>query len=496
MSKLRPYQQNLILGIAHLFHQGDRRVIMQCPTGSGKTLIASEIASLVRKAEPWRDILYVVPRTEILEQTSSKLEAANCRHWVLEAGVKWNEKNARGVCLAMSHTLARRAQSGLGNWRPGLIILDELHVLVEQHYRLLDMFPDAYVLSMTATPTRLDGKPLDVFGSLLQGPQVREMQKAGFLTPCICLRAQSARVSFRVRAGEYDQRQVAAEFERIMPAVPQTWRQHAQGRRTLTFCATIEQSQTLTRMYRQAGIRALHLDGTTDPEVREQGLQALRDHKIDVICNVGLFVEGLDLVETSCVTLATSTNSLARYQQMVGRGLRPSPHSNKQNLLVIDHGGNIAQHGEPDHPLDWSRLAGVPNAALSWEKLAEQKREEQRRLSALKLQHLGRLRHSMLYGPTEAPRRPQNERFADPAYEAALRGKSRAVGPRECPEWASEFAAEWNELEEQRHREGLPLPRENEPQTGYSEARILLLQAQKRAEQNAAQNEQTSAGQP
>lgn len=486
MSKLRPYQSNLILGVAHLFHQGDRRVIMQCPTGSGKTLIAAEIASLVRKSEPWRDILYVVPRTEILQQTSAKLGAASCPHWALEAGVKWNDRKARGVCLAMSHTLARRAQHGLGDWKPGLIILDELHVLVEQHYRLLDMFPDAFVLSMTATPTRLDGKPLDVFGSLLQGPQVREMQKAGFLVPCICLRAQSARVSFRMRAGEYDQRQVAAEFERIMPTVPQTWQQHARGRRTLTFCATVEQSQTLTRMYRQHGIRALHLDGTTDETVREQGLDALRNHKIDVICNVGLFVEGLDIVEVDCVTLATSTNSLARYQQMVGRGLRPSPQSNKQNLLVIDHGGNIAQHGEPDHPLDWSRLAQVPRAALSWEKLAEEKRAEQRRVAALKLQNIGRIRQSLLYGPAEAPRVAVTARFADPAYEASLRSKSRLVGPRECPQWASDFAAEWSELEEQRHREGLPLPRDGEPQTGFTEARILLLQKQRETEQSTA----------
>lgn len=487
MSNLREYQKNLIMGVAHLYHQGDRRVILQCPTGSGKTLIASQIAAIVRKDQPWRDVLYVVPRTEILQQTSEKLKAAGCQHWALEAGVKWDDRKARGVCLAMSHTLARRVQGGLGNWEPGLIILDELHVLVEQHYRLLELFPKAWVLAMTATPTRLDGKPLDVFGNLIQGPQVREMQRAGYLVPCTVVRAQAARVSFRTRAGEYDQQQVAAEFEYLMPTVPKTWVDMAKGRRTLTFCATVDQSQRLTRMYRQLGVRAIHLDGTTDGNIREQALEALRRHDIDVICNVGLFVEGLDVVEVDCVTLATATNSLARYQQMVGRGLRPSPHSGKRDLLVIDHGGNIAQHGEPDHPLDWSRLAGVPKASLVWEKMAAVRRAQMQRVREIEQQHIASLRQAVINGPTEAPQPRAAVRFSDPHYEANLRSKSRATPPRDCPEWAATVADDWHRLETERAAEGLPLPRENEPQTGFTESRVLLLLRQQQQSEQTPQ---------
>jgi superfamily II DNA or RNA helicase len=190
--------------------------------------------------------------------------------------------------------------------------------------------------------------------------------------------------------------------------------------------------------YRRKGIRAEHVDGTTPKAERKAALERLRRHQIDVLFNCALFVEGLDLIEVECIQLLTSTESLAKFLQAVGRGLRPA--RGKRELILIDHGGNSARHDCVDADRDW--YGGG--------------------------QSLDRAKKTCLCCGTiigaQANLCPAC--FKDPALTAKPsqmkqareeRAQSKATPPRPCPEWAVRVRDEWVRMEQARFAQGLPL---------------------------------------
>ena len=354
---MRPYLARMIrdLDYAWLKAAADptyRRVTVQMPTGAGKTHLAAEVVSRFVKRD--RPALYIVPTTEILEQTEDKLRRVGVVPAILKAGKHPDLHNVQCV-LAMSQTLARRTEL---DWDPSLVVVDEIHRLIDQHKAVVKRWPAAWVMGMSATPCRLDGKPLaDVTPYLVTGPTIRELQESGYLVPCRAWASGGVDMAgVRVRAGDFDSVELERRF--LAAAVDDVPRQYVRAvgrRRTLCFASGIAHSKALCRAFRDHGIPAEHVDGTTAPALRDAAIARLRSGKTEALCNVGLFVEGLDVVETEGVILATATMSLSRYMQMVGRGLRISPETRKRQLAVLDLGGNWARHGAVDADRDWSR---------------------------------------------------------------------------------------------------------------------------------------------
>lgn len=346
---LRPYQATMVQLVERAFSHGHRRLVVQVPTGGGKTVIAAEIVRRLR-----RRVLYVVPSVEIFEQTAAKLRAVGIVPELLDAG-SWPRLRDQRVVLAMAQTLQRRLVHVHGStWWPDLIIVDEAHRLLDAHVGMLSVFPSPSI-ALTATPVRLDGKLLSkTWPITICGPSVADLQRFGALCevetlelPIVDLR------SARIRAGDYEQ----ADLERRFIAghahreAARAWSQHLRGRKTIAFCPGRDLSQRLARSLRAVGARAAHLDGDTPNDKRAATLAALRAGELDVVTNCGLFIEGLDLPTVDGLIICTSTLSTSRWLQMAGRGMRAAP--GKSNLLLIDHGRCSERLGAVDATRDW-----------------------------------------------------------------------------------------------------------------------------------------------
>lgn len=434
----RPYQTSLVFEVSKLFAKGHRRIVIQLPTGGGKTQIASD---LVARANAKR-ILYIVPSDEILQQTSGSLSRGGVRHTLLVAG-KHPDLSSVSCLLAMSQTLARRLQREMfEQWKPDLIIVDEAHKLIEQHRRVLEHWP-CPVVGFTATPVRLDGKSLAaLWPVLLCGPTIKSLQRQGFLVPCRTVNAFMPDLSaVRKKGNDYDQEQLdrAYSADAVVKEAPEWWLRYAKGKRTIAFTPGIESSKRFLAAYRARGIRCEHVDGTTPSSEREAALDRLRRQQIDVLFNCSLFVEGLDLPITGCVQLLTATASLSRFMQQVGRGLRTA--SGKRELLLLDHGGNTTRHDRVDADRNWfdggKSLEEGHKTCLCCGTVIEQERN---------------------LCPS-CYRAPEPQRATTSANRTARQEKaqSKATPPRPCPAWAVAVARQWERQEQERYATGAPL---------------------------------------
>ena len=356
MAQLRDYQLDLVRKTERAFANGLRRIIIQLPTGGGKTVLMAELV----KRQGSRRILYVVPSIEIFDQTAAKLNAVGIRPTLLQAGKAPDLRNARCV-LAMSQTLAQRLLNGVFNtWSPDLVIVDEAHRLLDQHQTVLRLFRCPSI-ALTATPVRLDGKSLAaIWPTMIQGPQIYDLIEKRNLVPMTTYHLPLTDLKkVRIRAGDYETSSLSAAYENSRAADLSAiyWSKYAKDRPTIAFAPSRKVSQTLADAVSTLGMSAVHLDGSTPKREREKALEAFAQGEIDFISNCGLFVEGLDVPHVSCIVVCTSTLSLPKWLQMCGQGTRPAP--GKRDLLILDHGHCAVRLGTPDCDRDWY-IGGAP----------------------------------------------------------------------------------------------------------------------------------------
>lgn len=439
---LRPYQTETVFRIQQEFARGHGRLLVQEPTGTGKTWVGVD---LVRRAEG-KKLLYIVPRDEILEQTSQKLTQLRVRHILLKAGV-FSDLSAADCVLAMSQTLARRIADGrMDGWAPSLIIVDEARELIEQHRAVLARWK-CPVIGFDATPVRLDGKSLtDLWPHMIVGRSIRWYQRGGWLVPTRTIYATVPDLSrLHMRAGDYDQGELSDAYSttEILQGLVASWKHWAKGRRTITFTAGITASKALVSAFLAAGVRAEHVDGSTPKHQRRAALERLRTHRIDVLCNCNLFVAGLDIVELEAIQIATDTMSLARYLQMAGRGLRPSLKTHKRDVVILLHGEKLKSHGDVSAVRDWTRGGEVVEAELV-PQCARCGRE-----TAVP---------SATCAACQQAERNTPARLTPVQAERAARFASAKTPERPPPAWTGVYARQkWIELEAKRVRDERPL---------------------------------------
>lgn len=434
--RLRSYQLRLVeSAIDRTKHGG--AVVIQSATGSGKTTTAAEICA--RKCRlGW--VLYVVPRDEIHQQTIRTIGSAVRDVCTLSAGesLEWP---TQGVLIAMGLTLQARLRGGSRPMRPpSAIIVDEAHYAPAVAAALRKIWPRVPMIGLTATPTRLNDAKLAVIytDGIVAGPQYRDLIADGHLVPIRTLTASAPDLrGVRVIGGEWDAGGLGRAFSAVVGDAVTMWRQHAQGRRTLTFAATREHGQSLLARYRAAGVRAAYVDGDTPADARAKILDNLRRHSVDVVINVALFVEGLDIPEIACIQWHTSTQSLSKWLQGNGRGTRKAV--GKRDLLILDHGGNVDLHGLPDDDREWSLDDDLP-----------QKSQAPLR-SCRSCGALIRVSCARCY----PPRRGVPTVVQGDLREAAAKSPPRAVvvmptPPRACPPQLRAWRQVWDRLEVER----------------------------------------------
>lgn len=447
MVVLRPYQTDAQQRCREAFAAGHRRVVLQAPTGSGKTLIAADIIRLA--VQRGRTVLFVAHRREILAQTCRKLTDAGVTFATLTAGKPVPDAQ---VIVASMQTLARRDVPARD-----LVIVDEAHANVTQQLRLQAALPDAWHLLLTATPARLDGKPLPA-DAIVEAVPLATLRDDGYLVPWTIYAPEAPDLSaVPVRRGEFEPAGLSLAFDRpeLTGAVADNWRRWCHGRRGLLFATSVRHSLSCRDALRAAGYRAEHVDGTTSAADRADAWLLLEQGRLDVVCTVGVAIEGLDLPRVDAIYLARATASLTVYMQAIGRGMRTA--EGKADLVVVDAGGNVWRHDLPEHPRVWSlteRVAGTKaETALQLRQCAEC-------LAVWSGEPVcPRCGAVVQCKPRQGPRTVDGELRPVTAAEMERRRRadSREVPPRPCPPWARSKQGMWDGLERKRHREGYAL---------------------------------------
>ena len=367
MLQLRPYQQDLRRRVQDALAANPyARLMLQLPTGGGKTVIAG--ALLADWLQDGRKAVWLTHRKELAEQTRRMLTDAGVS---AITNVNWTPGEdapamAGGIVILMAQTVGRRtARREVWNRYDG----NDLLVIDEAHHAAADGWTRAMrqwlgpIVGMTATPWRLSEKEgFDyLFGDLLCGPQTADLQ--ALEKPALCeaqvfIPPPEQRIAGGVvgSIGDYTEagiEQANRDRPDIMTAGALAfWQKHAEGRPTISYAVSVDHAHNLAAVFNDANIPAAVILGDTNREERDQAIAGFRNGQIKVLVNVIVATEGFDLPDASCVIIARPTMSLALYLQMVGRGLRPKPDGG--DCLILDLAANAVTHGLPEDYREWS----------------------------------------------------------------------------------------------------------------------------------------------
>lgn len=377
---LRDYQStaldSLRTALARLLGEKKRAAaLLVAPTGSGKTTVA---AAMIRGAvAKGLGTLFLAHRRELIDQCSERLDGAGVDHGVIQA-THPRELPGLSVQVASVQTLVKRELQK----PPSLIIIDEAHRARAKTYgKILDRFPDAVIVGLTATPIRTDGRGLgELFNDMVEAETPAGLIRRGFLVPYDGFAYESASLNKELervqkRGADYDAGELGAVMGagKLVGNVVEQWCEHAENRRTVVFAVNIEHSLRLVERFRAAGVLAEHVDGETPVRERAAILKRLRLGDTRVVCNVGIITEGFDLPALEVCVLARPTLSLAIFLQQVGRVLRTCCRSCgngtdwqlercqkcgsadvKRVARIHDHARCFMTHGAPDADRGWA----------------------------------------------------------------------------------------------------------------------------------------------
>lgn len=334
------------------------RVMLRAPTAAGKTTMARKVVEALLR--PGRVVWFLVNRDHLVRQAVEELKRIDpdVEIGVIQSGQPETPDAPIQVCSVQS------LPTRIARFRaPAVLVWDEAHHVMAKSWRkIVDAFPKAKHLGLSATPERADGNPLgDVFHHLVLAPAEAELEVLGVLARCRYFAPEGVRLGdIRRKGGEFETKSAEAALSapQIVGCAVAHYLSHANGRATILFAASIKASQEMAEKFRDAGVPAEHLDGETPNDKRQAALERLRTGKTKVICNVDVFVEGLNVPAIGCVIIMRPTLSLARFLQMVGRGRRVT--ADYPDLIVLDHAGNVALHGLPNDERSWSLTEARP----------------------------------------------------------------------------------------------------------------------------------------
>ena len=354
---LRPYQQDFIDAVRAQFMHGHKRVVGVAPCGAGKTIMTGW---MIRTAlQRGKRSAFFVHRKELIRQTSDTFTTLGIPHGIIQAGCPMQLNLP--VQIAAVQTLVKRLDKIP---TPDFLICDECHhILAKSYKKVLDAYPDAFLLGVTATPERMGGITLaDAFDSMVESLSVNQLIELGNLTRFKYFAPDSTIDLSNVRRGfgDYNQSDLSnvMSVPNIIGDIVNDYQRLAAGKPAICYCVDVEHSKSVADAFKAADIPAAHCDGETPAVVRERIVDDFRCGKIQILCNAELFGEGFDVPNMQAVILARPTQSLTLYIQQALRPLRPDPDDPNKVAVIIDHVQNYRKHGLPNTPHEWSL---VPN---------------------------------------------------------------------------------------------------------------------------------------
>lgn len=377
MITLRPYQKSVVREVSSHYAASLLGVLLQMATGAGKTRTAAYIVD--KYTSTGRQVLWLVHREELLMQAALVFAEQGIKHSLVcatstkraikaqefrEHGRSWVDDGAK-VIIASIQTIVRRLDD-IQEWlQPSQIVADECHLSLAASWRkVLGHWPTARLLGLSATPSRLDRQSFaradgGLYDVMVRGPSVSELIGWGNLAqydayrPDVHLLEGVADLT-KIKGGDYDTQELEKELDapRVYGDVVAHYRTYSHGKPAIAFCPTVASAEKFAQAFRDAGYRAIALDGQTDDAVRRQSLLKLGTGEIDVVTSVSILVEGTDVPFATTAIMLRKTQSLALYLQAVGRVLRP--HPDKDKAIILDCVGVIKMHGLPHWDREWS----------------------------------------------------------------------------------------------------------------------------------------------
>ena len=312
-------------------------------------MVAAHIVSSVAARK--RSTIFTVHRRELIKQTMDTFDTCGISYGVIAAGHRFDPMQE--TYIASIDTLKRRLEFVP---EPALLMIDECHHAVSAGWAtVLKHYDKAHVLGLTATPWRLDGRGLgDLFGEIVHGTETRWLIENKFLAPFRAFAPSTPDTSgVHTKMGDYDAVEIADLMDKpkITGDAVEHYGKLCNGARAVAFATNVAHSMHIAECFNAAGIRAAHIDGSMAHWERDAAIQAFRDGDVRVLSNCNLISEGFDLPAMDAAILLRPTKSLSLYLQQVGRPLR---YHEGKTAFIIDHAGNIAEHGLPTDEFDWS----------------------------------------------------------------------------------------------------------------------------------------------
>lgn len=340
---LRPYQEAARAAIHGEWDQGHKRTLLVLPTGTGKTIVFAAVAEdQVRRGER---VLVLAHRGELLEQAAQKIGTVSGLGCAVEKAEQSSAGSWYRITVGSVQTLMREKR--LDRFEPdhyGTIIVDEAHhILSDSYQRVLDHFPEANVLGVTATPDRGDMRNLgQYFDSLAYEYRITQAIKDGYLCK---IKAQTIPLKLDMsgvgtQAGDYKAADVGHALDLYLDKIADEMRTYCAGRKTVVFLPLIETSRRFCALLQARGFRAAEVNGNSND--RAEILENFAAGEYDVLCNSMLLTEGWDCPSVDCIVVLRPTKIRSLYCQMIGRGTRLAP--GKDHLLVLDFLWHTTRH--------------------------------------------------------------------------------------------------------------------------------------------------------
>lgn len=358
---LRDYQIEICEKINEAF-EAHRSVMMQMPTGTGKTVVLASLVKQYLNRDADCSVLIVAHRIELIEQIGEHLRGYGIAYGVIAGGRK--TKKAESVMVASIQTLSSKLSTLGSLLYPSLVVIDEAHHALAKTYQILwAAWPEAKFLGLTATPYRMSGDGFtDLFEVLVDSWSVKQFIADGWLSPYdyYSIRPDSEEQqeidSLRKRGadGDFQMKELREKLD-VRPSIErlfESFERFAFDKKGIIYAIDIAHAEHIAEFYRLQGVNAVAISSKTPAKERAEVIRTFKDeNRIQILVSVDLFSEGFDCPDVEFIQMARPTLSLAKYLQMVGRGLRPC--KGKQCCTIIDNVGLYRTFGLPSVDRDW-----------------------------------------------------------------------------------------------------------------------------------------------
>lgn len=348
--ELRPYQAEAKAAVFEQWDKGTLKTLLVLPTGCGKTIVFAKVAEdCVRQG--YR-VLILAHRGELLEQAADKIKKSTNLGCATEKAEQTCLGSWFRITVGSVQSMQREKRlSQFSENYFNVIIIDEAHHCISDGYqKVLQHFPSAKVLGVTATPDRGDMRNLgEFFESLAYEYTLPKAIREGYLSPIkamtIPLQLDLSGVS--IQSGDFKAGDIATALDPYLHQIADEMMKYCRDRKTIVFLPLVKTSQKFKEILNEKGFKAAEVNG--ESKDRAEVLEAFDKGEYNVLCNSMLLTEGWDCPSVDCVIVLRPTKVRSLYSQMVGRGTRLC--EGKSHLLLLDFLWHTERH-ELCHPAD------------------------------------------------------------------------------------------------------------------------------------------------